>query len=432
MIRNDDFAQWTDGRPNDWDCGTPREGIRPPLSRGQGVILAALPSGLSTGWLRQTIPVPPELAGRWLQLTARVRLRGDQNWPENVRVLAAWKAEPKPGGWSPPRRFAPRPRREGNMLLFQQAFPIPPRCESITLEFMQMGGTKGSAELLSMTLLPCPKPAPRQVRAASAFYQPKGRNRTWEQNLAGLDELTAQAKAKGCDLVLFGEGISVVGTGKSYVDVARPIPGPHADGLARVARKHGVFLCAGLYERDGEAAYNTAVLLDRTGKLVGKYRKVHLPYSEIEAGLTPGTEFPVFDTEIGRIGIQVCYDHHFTESARNLAVNGAEIILTPIWGDLRSDGDVYNATASSRALDNGVFYMMSVYSLKRSLIADPHGRILAATSGDEPNLAIADLDLQTCLDVDLPYRIPPNHQQIQFGERRPAAYRSLLASERDG
>ena len=427
MIRNGDLAKWAGDHPADWEFGAPREAIRPPLARSAGAVLSALPSGLSTGWLRQTIPVPPELAGRWLELTARVRVRGGQGWPETVRVSATWASEPNPRGWSPGRRFAPRPQREGELLVFRQSFPIPPRSKSVTVEFMQFGGTEGSAELLGMTLLPCAEPSTRRIRAAAAYYQPAGPNRTWEQNLEGIDRLAGEAKAEGCDLVLFGEGVSVVGTGKSYVDVARPIPGPHADDLARVAARHRIFLCAGLYERDGAAAYNTAVLYDRAGRLAGKYRKVHLPWPEIEAGLVPGSEFPVFDTEIGRIGIQICYDHHFVESARSLAVNGAEIILTPIWGDLRSDGEVYDATARSRALDNGVFYLMSVYSLKRSLIVDPHGRILATTAGDGPNLAVADLDLLACVEMEQPYRIPPNHQLGQFGERRPGAYGSLLA-----
>jgi len=193
-----------------------------------------------------------------------------------------------------------------------------------------------------------------------------------------------------------------------------------------LAKQHGIFLAGGLYERDGEACYNTAVLFDRNGELVGKYRKVHLPFSELYGGLQPGSEFPVFDTELGRIGLQVCYDHHFVESARNLAMNGAEIILTPIWGDMRSDGDVYESVARSRAVDNGVFYVTSIYSNRRSLIIDPHGRILAETSGSDPSLAVAELDLDVCKAAAQPYRVPPNFQLNHPAERRPSAYGPLV------
>ena len=83
-------------------------------------------------------------------------------------------------------------------------------------------------------------------------------------------------------------------------------------------------------EREGAAIYNTAVLLDRTGKLMGKYRKVYLPREEIQGGLTPGNDFPVFDTDFGKVGMMICWDVEYADPARALALNGAEIILLPI------------------------------------------------------------------------------------------------------
>src|SRR5260370_39752315 len=89
------------------------------------------------------------------------------------------------------------------------------------------------------------------------------------------------------DVILFPEGITVVGTGKSYAEVAESIPGPTTASLAELARKRSSYVVAGIYEREGPAVYNTAVLLNRAGDVMGKYRKVYLPRQEIENGLTP-------------------------------------------------------------------------------------------------------------------------------------------------
>jgi len=302
--------------------------------------------------------------------------------------------------------------------------PILPGSPGITIMLIQYGGRAGAVSFTDIQLTPVAAPPPRRVKLATAYYVPKGRG-DWTRNLAGVAQLTAQAAEQSCDLILFGEGLSVVGTGRGYAEVAEPIPGPHSDQLAELARKHKIFLAAGLYERESQACYNTAVLFNREGQLIGKYRKVHLPFPELYGGLQPGHEFPVFDTELGRIGLQICYDHHFVETARCLAMNGAEIILTPIWGDMRSDGEVYESVARSRAVDNGVFYVTSIYSNRRSLIIDPHGRILGETSGDEPALAIAELDLNACKAANQPYRIPANFQLNHPAERRPSAYGPL-------
>jgi predicted amidohydrolase len=134
---------------------------------------------------------------------------------------------------------------------------------------------------------------------------------------------TAQQKA---DIVCLPEGITVVGTGKKYAEVAEPIPGPSTKFLGEQAARHRLYIVAGLYERAGKAIYNTSVLIGRDGRLAGKYRKVCLPREEIDGGLTPGQDYPVFDTDFGRIGMMICWDVHFPEVARALAAKGAEVI----------------------------------------------------------------------------------------------------------
>jgi predicted amidohydrolase len=136
-------------------------------------------------------------------------------------------------------------------------------------------------------------------------------------------------------------------------------------------------------ERDGPRLYNTAVLLNRAGRLAGAYRKVHLPREEWQEGVSPGHEYPVFETDFGTIAIQVCYDVFFPEPEAIFAQRGAEILFAPTWGDTApdSDGTARGETVFRvRARDNGVYLVPSVYD-GNSLVIDPMGRILASSQG---------------------------------------------------
>jgi predicted amidohydrolase len=126
------------------------------------------------------------------------------------------------------------------------------------------------------------------------------------------------------------------------------------------------------------------VLLDRTGKLAGKYRKTHLPREEVEAGLTPGDSYPVFDTDFGKVGLMICWDLQFPEPARAMALKGAEVILLPIWGGSE-------VLAKARAIENHVFLLTSSYDMK-TFIVDPAGAVLAETTTEKP-VAVAEMHL---------------------------------------
>jgi predicted amidohydrolase len=186
------------------------------------------------------------------------------------------------------------------------------------------------------------------------------------------------------DVILLPEGITVVGTGKTYIDVAESIPGPTTEKLGELARKRSSYVAAGIFEREGAAVYNTAVLIDRQGNVAGKYRKVYLPREEVEGGLTPGADYPVFQTDFGTVGLMICYDVFFSDPARALASRGAEIILMPIWG-----GD--ETLAKARAIENKIFLVASGYD-HPTYIMDPMGERLseARTRG---SAATATVDL---------------------------------------
>jgi predicted amidohydrolase len=118
--------------------------------------------------------------------------------------------------------------------------------------------------------------------------------------------------------------------------------------------------------------------------LAGKYRKVHLPREEWKKGITPSHSYPVFRTDFGTIAIQICYDWFFPEPEEIFALQAAEIIFAPTWGNTLPDEDgcVNGETVFRvRARDNGVYMVPSVYD-GNSLIIDPMGRILASSKAN--------------------------------------------------
>ena len=125
--------------------------------------------------------------------------------------------------------------------------------------------------------------------------------------------------------------------------------------LGTLAKKHDLYLVAGLIERDAHLIYNVAVLIGPDGKVAGKYRKVTLPRSETEAGVTPGQDYPVFETRFGRVGMMVCYDGFFPEVARALSDRGAEVIAWPVWG-------CNPLLAAARACENHIYLISSTYT----------------------------------------------------------------------
>jgi len=139
-----------------------------------------------------------------------------------------------------------------------------------------------------------------------------------------------------------------------------------------------------VYEKAGDIVYNTSVLIDRDGKLAGKYRKFYLPREEIEAGITPGNEFPVFTTDFGKVGMMICWDVQYADPANRLAQQGAELIMLPIWGG--NEHLIY-----ARAIENTTFLVSSCYS-RPSFIIDPMGQTLGKATEDNP-WAVAEIDL---------------------------------------
>jgi predicted amidohydrolase len=228
------------------------------------------------------------------------------------------------------------------------------------------------------------KPAgARKVRLAAVNHRPQGTSSS-EENLGQFATLISEAALQKADIVCLPEGITQVGTKYQYADMAEPIPGQSTRFLGQQAKKHHLYIVAGLYERAGKAIYNTSVLIGRDGELVGKYRKVCLPREEIDGGMTPGSEYPVFDTDFGRVAMMICWDVSYPEVARELAAKGAEVILMPIAGG-------NEILVRARAIENQVHLVTSGYDIPTA-IYNRAGEALAKAKKD-PEVVVCEVDL---------------------------------------
>src|SRR5437588_9864215 len=167
------------------------------------------------------------------------------------------------------------------------------------------------------------------MRVAVAQIDPKlaETERNLDVCLARLDE----AVAAGAQLLVLPE-CAIPGYMFESADEALPyaeeIPGPSTQALVDACHRLDVYAVCGLLERDGDVLHNAAVLVGPDG-LIGGYRKTHLPFLGVDRFVVPGEELPVYETPLGRIGLEICYDLRFPEVTRTLALKGADIVAPP-------------------------------------------------------------------------------------------------------
>jgi N-carbamoylputrescine amidase len=197
--------------------------------------------------------------------------------------------------------------------------------------------------------------------------------------------------------------------------LAETIPGPTTDALTKVARQKKVVVVASLFEKRAAGVYhNTAVIIDASGEIVGKYRKMHIPDDPLyyeKFYFTPGDlGFQTHNTEYGKVGALVCWDQWFPEAARLTALTGAEFIFYPTAiGWLPGEEEEMNQAQHSawetiqraHAIANGV-YVVVVNRVGRegklnfwgqSFVADPFGRIIAKASANREEVLVVECDL---------------------------------------
>jgi predicted amidohydrolase len=171
-----------------------------------------------------------------------------------------------------------------------------------------------------------------------------------EANVVRAGELVAEAAARGARLVVLPEAFSNGLDLPRARELAQPVPGPLSRYLGELSHAHGVYLAAGLLERDGGAIYSSAVLFDDSGAMVSLYRRT-LVYHLERYFLTPGEGPSVVDTPLGRLGLILGYDIQFPEVTRPLFLHGVELLICPALL-LKPFAPAVRAMALARAAEN--------------------------------------------------------------------------------
>lgn len=217
-----------------------------------------------------------------------------------------------------------------------------------------------------------------------------------------------------------------------WYNLAEPIPdGPTIRLMQQLAKQHGMVLVVPIYEQEMPGVlYNTAAVIDDEGNYLGKYRKHHIPH--LYPGFwekfyfKPGNGgYPVFNTRFGKIGVYICYDRHFPEGARELGLNGAEIVFNPsatvaglseyLWKieqPAHAVANQYFVGAINRVGTESPWNIGEFYG--NSYFCDPRGQFVAQGSRDKTEVIVADLDLDQIQEVRNVWQF--------YRDRRPETY----------
>jgi predicted amidohydrolase len=393
----------------DWKPASPREEIRPsfssnphggPKKNGSWIITADERAGLH-GWWQKTFPVTGGKHYRFRALrkvhdvaVPRRSAVARVVWQDDAGKRVPMAEAPVKGyltgyaGTAEPEHPTDMETDADGWTEVCDTYRAPPKATRAVVELHLLWAPGGKIEWTDVSLAETVSRPGRKVRLAAVHFRPSGKSP--RQNCEEFAPLIAEAAKQKSDLVVLGETITYYGAGKTYPECAESIPGPSTKYFGELAKKHDLYIVVGLLERDRHLVYNVAVLIGPDGQVVGKYRKVCLPRGEIEGGCAPGSEYPVFQTRFGKLGMMVCYDGFFPEVARELSNRGAEVIGWPVWGCNPN-------LASARACENHVYVVSSTYEdISRNwmvtAVFDHDGKTLAKAEKWN-TLAIAEVDL---------------------------------------
>lgn len=258
-----------------------------------------------------------------------------------------------------------------------------------------------------------------------------------DNNLQRGLEAFERAAAGGAKLVCFAElafepFYPQRPAGQNPENLAQPVPGPVTDAFAARAAEFGVVVVLNLYERAGTLCYDCSPVIDSDGALLGRARMVHItdyPCFHEQGYYAPGdTGAPVFDTSVGKIGVSICYDRHYPEHMRALALAGAELVVVPQAGAVGEWPDgLYEAEMRVAAFQNGFFTALCnrvgaeecLDFAGESFVCGPDGRVLARAPEGEDHILFVDIDLA---------EVAESHARRLFlRDRRPELYADWLA-----
>lgn len=429
LLPNAEFRTGGDGAPLEWTLWSPR----PELAPQGGVVTRDGARAISLRADRF------ESVGKWMAMVRAVEpgkfyrfeiLHQAENVPAegtNLQTILTWYSA-SDAKRELQRDYVLVTGTENGWQRSARTFQAPADAGSLRVELGFRWAPGGAVYWKGASLTQVAEPEARKVRVATTRIMPVIETATVAGNTKLMAEMFDRVGPDRPDVVLFSENLNTRFVRGRVTEKAQPIPGPLTEMLAQKAKQYRTYVITTLLEAADGLVHNTAVVIDREGKLVGKYRKVHLTMGESDSGLTPGNEYGVFDTDFGRIGILTCWDAWFPESARILRMKGAEIIFMPLAGD--GQPEHWEHVWRARAIDNAVWFVTSAtVTDSPSRILNPAGDVLADTRGSF-GYAVADLNLSETwrvryMSVGNGYGEPPS---ILIKERRPETYGPIMTS----
>lgn len=402
-----------------WETWTPREGTSPVFrSLKEQLLTEGNGNEAIFGYWRRVFSVSDE---RDHVVTVEYEVDGIPCEEESVAVILAWQTDagdPLAVDYLTGCERVSESRRR-----LRRRIRTRSGAATVEVRLLLRFAPKGRVTWTDVDVEPLERGMGRRIRVGTTRISP-GPEATIERNVRAMEEAIDNLAPDRPDLICLTENFVDRGVRGSIEETSQPIPGEVFTRLCARAAKHRTYVVTSMHEEDQGRYYNTAVLINRSGRLVGKYRKVHLTHEEQMRGITPGTEYPVFDTDFGRMGILICYDMWFLEPARILALNGAELIAFPLAG--AGIPGHYDHMWPTRAMDNGVAIVSSSTGTSPSQVIDRTGQVLATTMGDPPTLC-------TELDLDVYFGKRGLSVGRAFGEatvlfqkeRRPSTYDDL-------
>jgi N-carbamoylputrescine amidase len=252
------------------------------------------------------------------------------------------------------------------------------------------------------------------------------------RGLAALGEAAARGAGLACYAELAFEPFHPRRRAEGDIrQLAQPIPGPVTEAFEGAARELGITVVLNLFERDDDRTYDASPVIDADGTLLGVTRMVHItdyPRFHEQDWYIPGESgAPVYDTAAGRIGVAICYDRHYPEYMRALALGGAELVVVPQAGieDEWPEG-LYEAEMRVTAFQNGYYVALcnrvgtegDLAFSGESFVCAPDGSVVARALRGEDHLLLVDLELAT---------VPDSHARRLFlRDRRPELYAEWL------
>jgi len=253
-----------------------------------------------------------------------------------------------------------------------------------------------------------------------------------EKNIRQGIEAVKKAADSGAKIISFSELAFIPffpqkRSSTKPLEIAESIPGPTTDIFSKLAKELNVVIILNLYEKDKDGTYDSSPVIDADGKILGTTRMIHITdyacFHEKDF-YTPGNNgAPVYETKFGKIGVAICYDRHYPEYMRELAINGAEIVFVPQAGAVGEWPEgLYEAEMRVAAFQNGYFTALCnrvgeeecLTFSGESFVCDPEGNVIARAELGTEEILYCDVELDKCKTS--------HAKRLFFKDRRPELY----------